>query len=249
MIHFEGKAVLITGGTSGIGLETARLARELGARVAVAGRRADHGRAAAAQVGSDVLFVPADVSQEGEVQRMVATVGERFGRLDVLVNNAGIISRRSVHEEDAARWDDLMGVNLRGTFLCCKYALPLLTAARGAIVNVASNLAFRTQQGRSPAYNASKAGVVALTQALAVRYGPDGVRANAVCPGFVPTELNRDTWERWTPEERTRVDEQYPLRRVGTPRDVANAILFLASDAAGWISGISLVIDGGRVAS
>jgi NAD(P)-dependent dehydrogenase (short-subunit alcohol dehydrogenase family) len=176
-------------------------------------------------------------------------VEERFGRLDALVNNAGIISRRPVHEEDTAGWDGLLGVNLRGTFLCCKYALPLLRAARGAIVNVASNLAFRTQQGRSPAYNASKAGVVALTQALAVRYGPDGVRANAVCPGFVPTELNRDVWERWSAEERARMEEVYPLRRLGTPRDVANAILFLASDAAGWISGVSLIIDGGRSAS
>ncbi len=249
MVRFDGKVALITGGTSGIGAETARLARDLGAQVAIAARRADRGRAVVAQLGSDVLFVPADVAAEGDVQRLMAAVVERFGRLDVLVNNAGIIHRNPVHEEDAARWDALMDINLRGTFLCCKHALPLLTATRGAIVNVASFLAFRAGAGRTPAYNASKAGVVALTQAIAVRYGPDGVRANAVCPGFVPTELNRDVWEQWTPEQHADAASALPLRRVGTPLDVANAILFLGSDAASWITGASLVIDGGRTAS
>ncbi len=248
MIRFDGKTVLITGGTSGIGLATARLARGLGAQVAIAGRRADHGREAAAQLGSDVLFVPTDVAQEGDVQRMMAAVVERFGRLNVLVNSAGVIRRMPVHEEDAAQWDGVMGVNLRGAFLCCKHALPHLSATKGSIVNVASNLAFHALEGRSPAYNASKAGLVALTQAIAVRYGPEGVRANAVCPGFLPTDLNRDVWARWSAEERTKIHEQYPLRRLGTPGEVAQAVLFLASDAAGWISGASLIIDGGRSA-
>jgi NAD(P)-dependent dehydrogenase (short-subunit alcohol dehydrogenase family) len=249
MIQFDGKAVLITGGTSGIGLATARLAQELGARVAISGRRADRGLAAAAQLGSDVLFVAADVSKEADVQRMIAAVIERFDRLDALVCNAGVIHRASVHEEEIARWDDLMGINLRGVFLTCKHALPHLMASKGSIVTVASNLVYRAQQGRTPAYNASKAGVVALTQAIAVRYGPDGVRANAVCPGLVPTELNRNVWETWTPEQRAEIEATYPLRRIGTADDVARAILFLASDAAGWISGSTLIIDGGRSAA
>ncbi|MDQ7840365.1 MAG: SDR family oxidoreductase [bacterium] len=249
MIRFDGKTMLVTGGTAGIGLATARLALELGARVAVAGRDPARGRGAAAGLGDDALFIEADVAREEDVQRMVAGVLERFGRLDVLVNNAGVIHRRPVLEEESEGWDHLMAVNLRGVFLCCRYALPALIASRGAIVNVSSVLAFRSAAGRTPAYDVSKAGVAALTRSLAVRYGPDGVRANAVCPGFVPTDLNRDSWETWTPEHRAQVIQTYPLRRLGTPEDAARAILFLASDAASWISGAALLVDGGLSAA
>ncbi len=249
MIQFDGKALLITGGASGIGLATAREACALGARVAIAGRRADRGRDAAVSLGHEAFFVPADVSREDDVGRMIAAVTDRFGRLDGLINNAGAIHRTPVHEEDAAGWDNAHSVNLRGVFLCCKHALPALIAAKGAIVNVASILALRANYGRTPAYDAAKAGVVALTRSIAVRYGPDGVRANAVCPDFVPTDLNRNVWEGWIPEQWTRSAENYPLRRLGQPEDVARAILFLASDAAAWITGIALVLDGGRSAS
>lgn len=249
MIRFDERTMLITGGASGIGLATARLAYSLGARVAIAGRRADRGREAAGSVGPDALFVPADVNREDDVRRMIAAVTERFGRLDLLINNAGTIHRVPVREEVAAGWDRALGVNLRGAFLCCKYALPALIATKGCIVNVASILALRANYGQTPAYDAAKAGVVALTRSIAVRYGPEGVRANAVCPDFVSTDLNRDVWEAWPPEERAKRIENYPLRRLGEPEDVARAILFLASDAAAWISGIALVIDGGRSAS
>jgi 3-oxoacyl-[acyl-carrier protein] reductase len=249
MIRFDGKVFLITGGTTGFGLATAHLAQRLGARVAIAGRRPDRGKQAAEALGGEALFVPADVSVESEVKRLIAAVLERFGRLDILVNNAGVLHRTAVMEEEVAAWDELMAINLRGTFLCSKHALPHLIAARGAIVNVASNLAFRTPQGRTPAYEASKAGVVALTRAVAVRYGPNGVRANAVCPAFIPTELNQDVWGAWSDEQRAAFVERFPLRRMGTSEDVAHAILFLASDAASWISGEAMRVDGGLLAS
>lgn len=245
MIRFDGKTVLVTGGTAGIGLATARLALDLGARVAVAGRDPERGRRSVAGLGDGALFFEADVARAEDVRRMVAGVIERLGRLDILVNNAGVIRRRPVLEEDPEGWDDLMAVNLRGVFLCCRYALPALIASRGAIVNVSSVLALRSGAGRTPAYDVSKAGVAALTRSLAVRYGPDGVRCNAVCPGFVPTDLNRDSWETWTPEHRAQVIQTYPLRRLGTPEDAARAILFMASDAASWISGAALLVDGG----
>jgi NAD(P)-dependent dehydrogenase (short-subunit alcohol dehydrogenase family) len=246
MIRLDGKVMLITGGTAGFGLATARLARDLGAKVAIAARRADRGQEAADVLGPHALFVPADVSIERDVQRLIAAVIARFGHLHVLVNNAGIIRRVPVLEEDAAAWDHLLAVNLRGTFLCCKYALPHLILTKGAIVNVSSNLAFGTPHGRTPAYDASKAGVLALTRAIAVRHGPDGVRANAVCPAFIPTDLNRDVWEGWTEDQRAAFAETFPLRRAGTPEDVARAIIFLASDAASWVTGTALCVDGGR---
>lgn len=246
MISLDGRAVLITGGTAGIGLAAARLAGELGGRVVIAGRTLDRGRDAAEALGGEALFVQADVSREDDVRRLVAATVERFGRLDVLINSAGVMRRGPVHEEEVAGWDWLMETNLRGVFLCCKHALPHLISSRGAIVNVASHLAFRAYAGGTPAYNVTKAGVVALTQALAARYGPDGVRANAVCPAMIPTDLNRDLWESWTPEQLTRMEEAYPLRRLGRPEEAASAIVFLASDAASWISGAALLVDGGR---
>jgi NAD(P)-dependent dehydrogenase (short-subunit alcohol dehydrogenase family) len=250
MIRLDGKAVLITGGATGFGTATARLARELGARVAIAGRRADRLREAAATIDAQTLFVQADVSREDDVTRMLEAVRERFGRLDALINNAGIIRRVPLAQEDVAGWDEVMATNLRGVFLCCKHAIPLLTETRGAIVNISSVLAFAPRPGgRSTAYDASKAGVLALTRSVAVAQGPAGIRCNAVCPGFVMTEMTREVWERWSPQERDAFLQAYPLRRLGTPEEVARAIIFLASDAASWITGQALVVDGGQLAT
>jgi NAD(P)-dependent dehydrogenase (short-subunit alcohol dehydrogenase family) len=250
MIRLDGKTVLVTGGATGFGTATARIARELGAQVSIAGRRVDRGREAAAALGPDVLFVQADVSREDDVVRMLAAVQERYGRLDVLINNAGVIRRVPLAQEDVAGWDELMATNLRGVFLCCKHALPMLAETRGAIVNVSSVLAFAPRPGgRSTAYDASKAGVIALTRSVAVAHGPAGVRCNAVCPGFVMTEMTQDLWEKWSPQERDAFLQVYPLRRLGTADDMANAIIFLASDAASWITGQTLIVDGGQLAT
>jgi len=250
MFRLDGRRALVTGGTSGIGEATARIFLQAGARVVVAARNAQRGAAVRTRLRAhgEVHYVPADVSDEAAVRRLIAQTREALGGLDVLVNNAGIISRTPVHELESAEWSEILDTVLTGVFLCSREALPHLRERGGAIVNVASYLAFRAGTARTPAYNAAKAGVVALTRTMAVAYGPDGVRVNAVCPGLVPTEINRTIREQLSEEQWRQIAQNYPLRRVGTPEDVAHAVLFLASPAAGWITGTSLLVDGGLTA-
>jgi 3-oxoacyl-[acyl-carrier protein] reductase len=171
--------------------------------------------------------------------------------LDVLVNSAGVINRILLTELEQPDWDVVIDTNLRGVYLVCKHALPpMIARGRGAVVNVASYLGAFGARHTSPAYNASKAGVVALTRSLALQVGPQGVRVNAVCPAFTITPLNEHII-RCAPDPKAKEQEMakpYPLGRLGRPRDVAAAILFLASDEAGWITGASLLVDGGLTA-
>ncbi len=250
MFRLDGQRALVTGGTSGIGEAAARVLLQAGARVVIAARGEERGAEAQERLRphGEVHFIPADVSAEESVRRLIARTADILGGLDILVNGAGIISRTPVHELETADWSRILDTVLTGVFLCSREALPHLRESGGAIVNVASYLAFRAGTTRTPAYNAAKAGVVSLTTTMAAAYGPDGVRINAVCPGFVPTELNRTIWERYTDEQWDQIAQRYPLRRVGTPEDVAYAVLFLASKEAGWITGVSLLVDGGLTA-
>jgi len=248
MLSFEGKGVVVTGGTSGIGLAAARAFARQGAAVVVSGRRQERGTAAA---GEDLSFVAADVRDEAQVIHLLEEADRILGRLDVVVNSAGVINRILLTELQQPDWDVILDTNLRGVYLMCKHALPRLMAqGHGAVVNVASYLGAFGARETSPAYNASKAGVVALTRSLALQAGPSGVRVNAVCPGFTVTSLNQDVILN-APDPRAKEQEMarpYPLGRLGRPEDVAPAILFLASDEAGWITGASLLVDGGLTA-
>ncbi|HSJ52331.1 MAG TPA: SDR family oxidoreductase [Anaerolineae bacterium] len=254
MLDFAGQVVLITGGTSGIGLAAAELFAGQGAAVMLAGRSADKGEdavAALAAAGAQAAFVRADVRDEDGVRYLVAETLSEFGRLDVLVNSAGVINRILLTELEQPDWDVVMDTNLRGVYLLCKHVLPVLFEQRsGAVVNVASYLGAYGARETSPAYNASKAGVVSLTRSLALQAGPHGVRVNAVCPGFVVTPLNEGI-VRNAPDPVAKEQEMsrpYPLGRLGRPGDVAPAILFLASSEAAWITGSALVVDGGLTA-
>lgn len=250
MFGLHDKVAVVIGGTSGIGAESARWLHRAGAATVVAGRRERQGQDVARELGSDGLYVRTDVTREDEVIDLVRTVVDRFGRIDILVNSAGVINRVPLPELSRDDWNRMLEVNLTGVFLACRHAVPVMQRQRtGAIVNVASYLAFRGGAGNTPAYNAAKAGIVGLTWSLAVRHGRDGIRVNSVCPAFVPTELNRDRWEGLPPEQLRRMAEHYPLGRLGTPADVAAAVVFLASDEAGWITGVSLPVDGGIMAS
>ncbi len=240
--RLAGKVALITGGTGGIGTAVAgRFARE-GAEVVV-------GDLAPAETG-DHVFQQLDVTSSASVQEAMAAVEARFGRLDVLVNCAGIEIEKTIEETSEADWDRLIAINLKGTFLTCKHALPLLRkAGGGSIVNFGSYDGFMADPALA-AYCASKGGVHALTKAIAVDHGPEGIRCNAVCPGYIDTPMLQSFFGEAGDVEslKQEICHIHPVRRYGTPEDVANLVLWLASDEAGYASGQLWVLDGGLTA-
>jgi NAD(P)-dependent dehydrogenase (short-subunit alcohol dehydrogenase family) len=254
MGQLEGKVAVITGAASGIGRATARLFAAEGARVALGDWQAGPLEALAGEIrdgGGQVVARPADVSRRDEAQALVRAAADAFGGLDVAVNNAGIGLYNTTLEATAEDdWDRIMAVNLKGVYLVSQAAIPLLRArGGGSIVNVASVHAVATQEGIA-AYAASKGGVLALTRAMAMDLARDAIRVNAVLPGAVDTPLFRSALaqERKTAEELGFSFDQRTVGRVAQPEELARAMLFLASDAASFVTGAPLVVDGGLLA-
>jgi NAD(P)-dependent dehydrogenase (short-subunit alcohol dehydrogenase family) len=246
MSAFENKVVMITGGSSGIGLASAKAFAAEGAKIVIVAS-SDKGQAVAAELvknGTEALFVKTDVANSAAVQHMVAAAVEKFGRIDVLFANAGIARdslAESLPDED---WQRTLDVNLTGVYLCDKYVLrQMLTQGGGAIVNCGSIHSLVGKHGVT-AYAAAKGGVKLLTQTLAIDYSRKGIRVNAVCPGYIDTPLLRHM----TPEAKNALVQLHPMGRLGRAEEVAAAVLFLASDAASFISGACLVVDGGYTA-
>jgi NAD(P)-dependent dehydrogenase (short-subunit alcohol dehydrogenase family) len=250
----DGKVALITGGNSGIGRATALLFADEGARVAITGRDEDRGAAVAQEIverGTDGLFVRADVRLAVECERSIAETIERWGRIDVLFNNAGVYVENDILGCDEDEWDLQVDTSLKGTFLMSRAALPHMVAQRsGAIVNCASGWGL-VGGIRGAAYCAAKGGMVVLTKAMALDHGPQGIRVNAVCPGdtetpmeYADAERKGVTWEEYT----AWASEGRALGRMGRPDEVARAVLFLASDDASYVTGAALPVDGGGVA-
>jgi NAD(P)-dependent dehydrogenase (short-subunit alcohol dehydrogenase family) len=249
--ELEGKVALVTGGTSGIGRDTAVLFAKAGAKVVVAGRREPEGNETIELIratGNDALFVKADVSKATEVETLVQKTVDQFGRLDVAFNNAGIegvlapIVRQS--EED---WDRTIDINLKGVWLCLKYEIRqmLKQGGRGAIVNMASITGLVGAAGAA-AYSASKHGVIGLTKTAALENAKSGIRINAVCPGFTETPMAERIFR--VPAARKYILSCHPIGRLGRPAEIAEAVVWMCSDRASFMTGQSLVLDGGFLA-
>jgi NAD(P)-dependent dehydrogenase (short-subunit alcohol dehydrogenase family) len=253
-MRLQDKACIVTGGGSGIGRATCLLFAREGAKIAVADKRKAAAQAVneeCAALGAKAMAIEMDVSKAADAQRMVEETVRAFGRLDVLINNAGYGIAGGVLDTDPQAWDDLMAVNVRGVFLCTKFAVPAMKAnGGGAIVNTASTVAAIGIPNRA-AYCASKGAVAALTRAVAIDHVADGIRCNAVAPGTIDTPYFSDILAKDADgtATRRRLEQRQLMGRLGTPEEIASAILFLACDESRFATGSILTMDGGWTAT
>jgi NAD(P)-dependent dehydrogenase (short-subunit alcohol dehydrogenase family) len=250
-MKLEDKVAVITGAGSGIGRATALLFAQEGAKVVVADYSVEGGEETVRQVkekGGEAIFIKTDVSQAADTQRMVKTAIDKYGRLDILYNNAGIegtlVPTESVSEVD---WDRVLSVNLKGVFLGSKYAIPQMLKQGGGVIISTASIAGLVAVTDMPAYCASKGGVVLLTKAMALEYAKKNIRVNCICPGAIRTPM----FDRLTglqSEAEKLFCEGEPIGRCGQPEEVAQAALYLASDQSSFVTGTALIVDGGWTA-
>lgn len=246
-MRFEDKIAIVTGSAGGIGLAIAGALIKEGARVALVDMQEDKLAAAREGLGREkerTLAIGCNITDSPEVKAMVQRVKDTWGRVDILVNNAGIIRRGSIETVTEADWDQVISVNLKGTFLCCHAVVPVMKSqGYGKIVNVSSIAGKTGDITSAPGYGPSKAGIDALTKTLARQLAPYGINVNAVSPHAIETEMSAQ----WSAEKRREVISSIPLGRMGKPADVAAAVLFLASDDASFITGEILDVNGGAL--
>jgi NAD(P)-dependent dehydrogenase (short-subunit alcohol dehydrogenase family) len=245
LFELGGRVALVTGARQGVGRAMALALARAGASVAVTSRDAASLGELAAEldaIGAEHLELALELTDAASIVAVVAATTQRFGRLDVLVNNAGVSIRRAATDYTAAEWDEVLSTNLRAPFLLAQAAAPAMTSPGGRIVNVSSTFARAAVGGRAP-YAASKAGLEQLTRALAVEWAPRGITVNAIAPGATPTETRRAVLGT---EEAVRArTAEIPLGRLGTPEDLVGALLLLAGEAGSFITGQTIVVDGG----
>jgi NAD(P)-dependent dehydrogenase (short-subunit alcohol dehydrogenase family) len=252
-MRFNGKVALITGASRGIGRAAALALARAGAKVTLIGRD-DQGGANLVESwqsdGLEVFWQRADVSHEADVEAAVARTIERWGQLDVLVNNAGIYAQGDVLTTPRAQWDEIMAINVTGAFLCAKYAVPpMIKGGGGSIINVSSEAGL-VGIANQTAYNVSKTALIALTRSMALDFAAQNIRVNCVCPGTTLTPLVEDAVSRQAEPQKvlSRLGEIRPAGRLGKPEEIAEAILYFASDNACYTTGAVLSVDGGYTA-
>jgi NAD(P)-dependent dehydrogenase (short-subunit alcohol dehydrogenase family) len=244
-----GKVAIITGGGSGIGLGCARYLVGVGAHVAIIDVNEAAGEAAQEEIGGEAVFIRGDVSSSADCRRVVEEVAQRLGRIDILINSAGVICRKNVVDLAEEEWNLVLDVSLKGTYLMSKYTIPIMERGGGAIVNIGSGWGLKGGP-KAAAYCAAKGGVVNLTRAMAIDHGPQNIRVNCVCPGDVDTPLLRSEAVQLGADTDEFMAEaaDRPLARVGTPLDIAKAVYFLVSDLSPWVTGAIVTVDGGGLA-
>jgi len=252
-MRLEGKVALITGGTTGIGSATAELFAREGAAVAITGRNTERGEQVVETIvanGGEALFIRSDARFADQCRQAVDETLARFGKIDILFNNAGVFHPRTIPDCTEEEWDETIDSSLKGAFLMSKYVLPsMIEQGSGSIIHTSSGWGILGGD-KAAAYCAAKGGLVVMAKAMAIDHGSDGIRVNCVCPGDVMTSMLHDdaakrgmTWDDYAAGAKDR-----PLGRIGTADEIADAVLFLASDESSFVTGEALVVDGGGVA-
>ena len=249
-MRLDGKVAFISGGARGMGASEARLFAKEGAKVAFGDLLEDEGRRLEAEInetGGQALFIHLDVTSGSDWERSISATVARFGKLDVLVNNAGVSAQGRVEDTTVEEWDRVMDVNAKGVFLGTKAVIPeMRKAGSGSIINISSQLGLVGVDNSSPQYQASKGAVRLLTKSTAIQYAEDGIRANSVHPGPIVTPMTEA--RRSNPEQSDLTASRVPMGRYGQPEEVAYAVLYLATDESSYVTGSELVVDGGWTA-
>lgn len=244
-MKLKGKVAIVTGGSRGIGFETAKTFSENGAKVIITSKNSEQLAKAANQL-TNVIPISADITNEEEVRSVIEKTIEKFGKLDILVNNAGVFPKiKQLHEISELEWNHVLDVNLNGPFRFAKFAIPHLQKTAGTIINVSSDAGLKAYEGfNADAYSASKAALIVLTKCWALEYAKDKIRVNCICPGVVDTDMTKPFLK--TEKDREFMDNDHPLGRIGQPGEVSKSILFLTSDDSSWTTGAILAVDGGQ---
>ena len=253
LFSLEGKVAMITGAASGIGLATAKRLAEMGASIALVDINEPKGKDAAEEIkslGKKAKFFRCDVTSDSDCKKTTEDVYQEFGKIDILFNNAGVIRRKNIVELSEEEWDLVLNVNLKAIYLLSRHVIPrMIDDGGGSIINTGSGWGLKGGPNAA-AYCAAKGGTINLTRAMAIDHGRQGIRVNCVCPGDTDTELLHDEADQLGEDDNEfmKVAADRPLHRVGLPEDIANAVLYFASDMSSWVTGSVLIVDGGGLA-
>ena len=244
-MKLSGKVALVTGGSRGIGFAIAKILSENGAQVIITANNQDRLEHAISEI-TNTTYIQANIRSTEQVNHVVKDIIEKYGRLDILVNNAGIFPRiKKLHEIDDDEWNEVLDVNLTGSFRFCRECIPHLLKTSGTIINIASDAGLKAYQGFNvDAYSASKAALILLTKCCALEYASEKIRVNCICPGVVDTDMSKPFLK--TQKDRDFMDNEHPIGRIGQPQEIAKAVLFLVSDDSLWTTGAILTVDGGE---